>query len=325
MFDIGLEVIRPKYEVPADWSMEQGTELFYELNTQLDAVTNLITIRQSIQKYGKTPQLMDLVGASFEGSGITFSNEGIVDSIKNFFVWIKDKIVELWKWFWGLLGFYKDEDKEIKENLNAAEEVINAVQNNNEPAIEKAKGKLKKKGGGNVKATPTTPTTDRNTIIVKSIPSDVLIHLQRKAQQITQEFMNPQFDSYDEERQRSILNTMLPALTEFKTEMKQHATFHTIEYTLGDGKKLVQHIREGIANTDKSLDQLRDQLKELKQYTAMAEKDLTSNPDSAAFKQTAEVLRLRLKATAVLIVIAKKKRATLYRLVDNLVVVLGKI
>lgn len=105
MFDIGLEVIRPKYEVPLDWPMEQGTELFYELNTQLDAVTNLITIRQSIQKYGKTPQLMDLVGASFEVAPTVIRKESDINSVsdlKNFFTHCRYGLVDtstgkLWK------------------------------------------------------------------------------------------------------------------------------------------------------------------------------------------------------------------------------------
>lgn len=145
MFNIGLEVLRPAQgEIPEDWSYEQFYEISNDLNKGFDAINNLISIRESIQKYGKTPQLMELVGSSFESSNITFSNEGIVEAIKDFFVWIKDKIVELWKWFWGLFGFCKNETKNVQKASGTAISVAEAVKSGNKERIQKEKEELLK-------------------------------------------------------------------------------------------------------------------------------------------------------------------------------------
>lgn len=62
MFDIGLEVIRPKHEVPVDWSVEQGIELTNDILNYADAISNIITVRRSIRKYGKLMEQVKKMG-----------------------------------------------------------------------------------------------------------------------------------------------------------------------------------------------------------------------------------------------------------------------
>jgi len=119
-FNLGLPT-KPATQVPINWAFEQVHTLTNELCSYFDTINNLLTIRKSLRKYGKTPQLIDLVGASFEDNGITFSNEGIMEAIAKAFKWIKDKLAELWKWFIGLFS----STKKIKENANKADKNIN--------------------------------------------------------------------------------------------------------------------------------------------------------------------------------------------------------
>ena len=332
MFDIGLEVIRPKYEVPADWSMEQGTELFYELNTQLDAVTNLITIRQSIQKYGKTPQLMDLVGASFEGSGITFSNEGIVDSIKKFFKWIKDKIVALWKWFWGLFGFYKEQDKKEDAALEVVEEVATAVQKNDEQAVEKAKGKLRQLWDSLFNEptgkTPTNANESLNfsiealstqTIKFRGVELSVLHRGVDTFHSRTMEFADPSFTSYSYEQQLDILNRMVPTLAEFKIEMKENFKFKVNDYPMDVVRESIKTIHSVKEEMNKSENDLAKAIKIAQQNLANAEQKLQSNPNANEFKVTAEALKLRIIALREITIIGQYIRKTVAKMTGNMI------
>jgi len=120
MYNLGID---PVVEAgPAlNWSEEQLFELDSMLDTQITAVINLCVVGESIQKYGKTKQLNELVGASLESAGITFSNEGMWDGIKDVFKWIWEKLTDLWNWFTGL--FKSDAAAEAKADnaIKAAE------------------------------------------------------------------------------------------------------------------------------------------------------------------------------------------------------------
>lgn len=122
-FNLGLEPIQSS--IFKNWSYEQIYDLAGSLEKSLDGLINLITIRSSLRKYGRTPQLVDLVSGSFEAAGISVSVEGIMEAIGNLFKWIKEKLTALWNWF---IGLFKSEptadqtDKIVNEACSIIQE-----------------------------------------------------------------------------------------------------------------------------------------------------------------------------------------------------------
>ena len=96
MFNLGLE----GFQVVNNESMDES--ILEQMIDGFTTVQNLIVIKNSLIKYGKTPQLVDLVGASFEDNGIEFSVEGIMSTIGNFFTWAYNKLKSLVEWFFNL-------------------------------------------------------------------------------------------------------------------------------------------------------------------------------------------------------------------------------
>lgn len=125
MYNLGID---PVVEAgPAlNWSEEQLFELDREIDNQITAVINLCVVGESIQKYGKTRQLNELVGPSLEAAGITFSNEGLWDGIKSVFKWIWEKLTELWDWFTGLFKSSVAEEAKANNEIQEAEKQIAA-------------------------------------------------------------------------------------------------------------------------------------------------------------------------------------------------------
>jgi len=119
VFNLGLEGFQVVNNEPMDESiLEQMIDGF-------TTVQNLIVIKNSLVKYGKTPQLVDLVGASFEDNGIEFSVEGILSTIGNFFTWAYNKLKSLLEWFLNL--FRKKKHKSKVDIPNGLIERIDAL------------------------------------------------------------------------------------------------------------------------------------------------------------------------------------------------------
>ena len=119
MYNLGIATVVDD-TTQTNWSMEQFYELDSALISHFDAIINMCVIKDSIQKYGKTAQLKDLVGASVEAAGITFSLEGLWQGIKDFFKWIWDKLKAMWNWFTGLFKSEKKKDDQAKAAIDEA-------------------------------------------------------------------------------------------------------------------------------------------------------------------------------------------------------------
>jgi hypothetical protein len=306
MFNLGLEVLKPAQgEIPEDWSFEQFYEINNSLNKGFDAIINLISIRESIQKYGKTPQLMELVGSSFESSNITFSNEGIVEAIKDFFVWIKDKIVELWKWFWGLFGFFKDSANKTTKVINPAIAVAEAAKSGDENNLNRAKETLAKSLSETLESTghwpkPKISKSSDGTVsckvlsdegietvveIIKSFDGDVESAIKEieKAVQITDvaelsnrlEELKSERQSYADERKK--FNDKL----KFETK-----TFNPDEFIAAI--KLGQESQQNILKTENMFKTLFHKTNVL---IKQAEASLAQDPNNQVFKLKAEMLK----------------------------------
>jgi hypothetical protein len=286
MYNLGLEVLRPPVgEIPDDWSFEQFYELSYELEKGLEAVSNIITIRHSVLKYGKTRQLVELVGASFESANITFSNEGFIESVKNFFVWIKDKIVELWKWFWGLFGFYKKKNDQNKDILGACEAVLNT--NPDTPERKAAQEKLA-------------------SLINKKIPEnknpnevECLIFdgnkfeahnskIKELSAKLTELFQKPEVDASDLANIR-VLNGEYMMLR-IENEQKEGAYFKSKE-PVEKLKKEVPFMKVIEDDLAKNIEKLASDLKYVQEKISQCESKFKSNPEDQKIKFELERLR----------------------------------
>ena len=92
MYNIGLTIIKdPVKDIP----IANILSIFNDISKHVDTVVDLIHIRQSLVKYGKTNQLLELVQPTLEGLNATCSVEGIGSAIMSVLRWIKDKIVKL--------------------------------------------------------------------------------------------------------------------------------------------------------------------------------------------------------------------------------------
>jgi len=57
---------------------------------------------------------LDLIEKSFEAAGVAFSNEGIIETVRKFFNWVKEKLVQLKDWFIGLFTSSKKKTESTK-------------------------------------------------------------------------------------------------------------------------------------------------------------------------------------------------------------------
>ena len=101
MFNLGLESMQDNH-ISSEIDMYSFIENLREIQSGLSTLNNLFVIKQSIETYGNTPQLKDLVGKSFEDSGVNLSIEGLGDAITSAINWILEKIRAIWDTITGL-------------------------------------------------------------------------------------------------------------------------------------------------------------------------------------------------------------------------------
>jgi len=148
-FNLGLSTI-PSIQSPTNWAYESLYDISSKLLDHLTTIHNLLTIQRSLKTYGKTPQLRELVEKSFEAAGVTFSNEGIIETARKFFNWVKEKLVQLKDWFVGLFTSSKKKSEKIDEMSKATAEIDAAINSNDKgrlrAAYDRFKGWFKRKG-----------------------------------------------------------------------------------------------------------------------------------------------------------------------------------
>jgi len=106
MFNLGLESIQTNQY--ANISYTEIKNDFNILESHMQALRSLFTIRNSIKKYGVTNQLRDLVGKSLESAEIRFSSEGIWEAIKD----VGRRILKFLKEVWDkIVAFFQGKKK----------------------------------------------------------------------------------------------------------------------------------------------------------------------------------------------------------------------
>lgn len=142
MINLNVQTKQQTKKVSVNYVLKQLDVITSDMNNYLVAAKNLIEIKQSLKKYGKTPQLTELVGASLESAGITFSIEGIGEKIASFFKMIKEKIIAIGKWFLGLFGFFKQAQKKSKDLKVQFDQEVKAVKVKNTNSTISPKGEV---------------------------------------------------------------------------------------------------------------------------------------------------------------------------------------
>ena len=137
MFNLGIHV-KTKNTGKANGS--DLHEICNNLTKGLMAVSNLYTIRESIDKYGVTNQLRDLVGSSVESVNVTLSVEGVSGAIKRVIAWIKKQLRRLRNFVVRLFSRRKEDQKRLDtiyvslgESLNSyglGDKTLNVVMTN---------------------------------------------------------------------------------------------------------------------------------------------------------------------------------------------------
>lgn len=320
MYNLGLEVLQPRMgEIPEDWSMEQFYEITNELDRGLDALTNLVAIRNSMIKYGKTPQLTHLVGGSLEEAGITFSTEGLWDSIKAFFVWIKEKIVAAWKWFWGLFGFYKDDVNKAKEVVDAAKEVVNAKDPEQKRGLkQKAKDKIKAFAGrlfktGSKESYDFSAESISGGNITINMPDPKKLALMadtlEKAQDSWNDLINKiGLKNIPTEEQLQQATSLYQQIMTHLSEINNPEFFNPIQIELSENR-VVDSLKDAFSEyveVKSLMEDFKTQIETLKIQTDEAEKSLTKDPNNEEFKRSVEYLKMSCKLNSELLKLMTK-------------------
>lgn len=88
------------------------------------AMHNLYVIHESIEKYGVTDQLKDLVSSSFESMGVSLSTEGVFKAIGGFIKKIGEQLKKLWEAFTGLFKRNTSALSGVKLVIETIEEAV---------------------------------------------------------------------------------------------------------------------------------------------------------------------------------------------------------
>lgn len=88
------------------------------------AMHNLHVIGESIEKYGVTDQLKDLVYSSFESMGVSLSTEGVFKAIGDLIRWILEQLGKLWGSFTGLFKANNVTAKSITATIRTVSQLV---------------------------------------------------------------------------------------------------------------------------------------------------------------------------------------------------------
>lgn len=117
MYNIGLDVIN---QTPK--TNESLGSVIASLNDHFSSLSELINIKRSLIKYGRTDQLVELVQPTLEELNTTCSIEGISTTLSNIWKWIMDKVNSLIKLVKAIFNSLKSKAKDILAKLKKASE-----------------------------------------------------------------------------------------------------------------------------------------------------------------------------------------------------------
>lgn len=112
MYTIGLEVLN---QTPK--TNESLGNVIANLNDHFSSLSELVNIKRSLIKYGRTDQLLELVQPTLEELNTTCSIEGISTTLSNIWKWIMDKINKLIKIVKDIFGSLRIEARRIISKL----------------------------------------------------------------------------------------------------------------------------------------------------------------------------------------------------------------
>ncbi len=294
MYNIGISTIVVANQ-PTKCDISKLTQLSYELESYFDAVLNLHAINESLKKYGKTSQLTDLVGSSFESAGITLSNEGIVDAIKDFFKWIWDKIKGIWDWIKGLFSSSKNVVDKAKQDAGAIKSKVNetdqqAASGHDDP---KTHMNLLRSFEGMQNATITITGPD-----VRQLDG-IFKELETRCSDIPTEGMTT--TALGNPHVVEVLDKIEVIINEMTGKIDDLSQSHiTVTVPLHQISAMAQKIAEALDRHKHIPGELANKIKQLERAVATAERLFSNNPDSEKFKTQATNLKRVLKLIPVL-------------------------
>lgn len=307
MYNIGISTTVVANQ-PTKCDISKLTQLSYELESYFDAVLNLHAINESLKKYGKTSQLTDLVGSSFESAGITLSNEGIVDAIKDFFKWIWDKIKGIWDWIKGLFSSSKNVVDKAKQDAAAIKSKVN------ETDQQAASGHDDPKTHMNLLR---SFEELQKSFLIINIPDvkkldGMFKELETRCGAIPTEGMTTTAPSNPHvvevlDKIEVILNEMIGKIDDIS---QNHVN---ISVSPRQASEIAQRIAEALDRYKQIPGELANKIKQLERAVATAERLFSNNPDSEKFKTQATNLKRVLKLIPVLAKMYERVQALLVK------------
>jgi hypothetical protein len=127
MYNIGLDVINQTSK-----TNESLGSVIANLNDHFSSLSELVNIKQSLIKYGRTDQLVELVQPTLEELNTTCSIEGISTTLSNIWKWIMDTITNIINWikktFLSIATSIEMKFKQILDSIRKTKDKTNSVE-----------------------------------------------------------------------------------------------------------------------------------------------------------------------------------------------------